>query len=282
MFVVQEAVAKNDASSEDLNGKYFVAVLIMFANGVAGGLYPLYRFFSAWVDKGQIDKVFVKDSLSRCFSCFKETELAGYCMSTCGCLIAAKDKADKANREVEELHATAQSYIEQVRQTETVSTTERIYNDAKSTKEHLDEGMARAAELKKSIRDVQDAQKDLQQEAFMSRFQTTDNQEMKIQLNLQDFEKESAMEIEMESREVAGKTDTPMAAAGTDEVQPCIYADGRLSLGPSCADIMFSNMTERLSPKAELRVQELSSSGYRVYTTISHEPCTSGIHVPPG
>ena len=50
MFVVQEAVAKNSAATEDLNGKLMISFLIIFANAAAGGLYPLYRFVTAWAE----------------------------------------------------------------------------------------------------------------------------------------------------------------------------------------------------------------------------------------
>ena len=63
MFVVQEAVAKNNAATEDLNGKRMISFLIIFANAAAGGLYPLYRFLTAWAESGDIDFGFITSSI---------------------------------------------------------------------------------------------------------------------------------------------------------------------------------------------------------------------------
>ena len=80
---------------------------------------------------------------------------------------------------------------------------------------------------------------------------------MEWDLNDQNPEMKMEMEMEMESSEVAGKTDILMAAAGTDDAQPCIYATMR-------ADVVVSNITETLSPAAQSRVQELTGTGYSV------------------
>ena len=63
MFVVQEAVATNNAATEDLNGKRMISFLIVFTNAAAGGLYPLYRFVTAWAESGDIDFYEVTASL---------------------------------------------------------------------------------------------------------------------------------------------------------------------------------------------------------------------------
>ena len=55
IFVVQEAVAQNTGTEDDSNGKLFVSFLFMMVNAAAGGLYPLYRFLSAFAEHGEID-----------------------------------------------------------------------------------------------------------------------------------------------------------------------------------------------------------------------------------
>ena len=214
MFVVQEAVSKNNAKSEDTNGKRFISMLIIVANAAAGGLYPLYRIFNAWAENGEFDMDFVKGRMSNCLGCFMGTKLAGYLMSTCRCLAAFKDNADKAKEEVAELHAKAQSYIEEVRKAEIVCTTGQHYNDVMSVKEQVHQGRALAAEVKDSILNVQDAANELRREATISRYQTTDNQV-----------------LETESGGMAGQTDASIAARGFDDEPLGIYANPIYSLG---------------------------------------------------
>ena len=173
MFVVQNAVAKNNAATEDSNGKLLISFLIMFVNAAAGGLYPLYRFFNAWSESGEIDMEFVKSSLSRCFSFFLGTQLADYLMGSCGCLIKAKKLADKTKEEADKLQAAA----DELRNSERVSTAERYYNDAKSAKEQVDEAKAVYKDGKAAVSDVRAAANDLQKESGVSTGnQLTDDQ----------------------------------------------------------------------------------------------------------
>ena len=118
MFVVQEATAKNNAATEDLNGKQMISFLIIFANAAAGGLYPLYRFLTAWAESGDIDFNFITSSIkSGAEKCFGP-EVVASLLASCACLYEAKKRADEAEAEVRSVRATA----EEMRQHELVST----------------------------------------------------------------------------------------------------------------------------------------------------------------
>jgi len=165
MFVVQEAVAKNNAATEDLNGKRMVSFLIIFANAAAGGLYPVYRFVNAWAESGDIDLNFiancVKSGAEKCLG----PEAVASLLASCACLSKAKEKADEAEVEVRRLRATA----DEMHQHERVSTAEGRYNDAAEAKKHIDEARALHQDVKSGVADVRSAAADPCAEADTAR-----------------------------------------------------------------------------------------------------------------
>ena len=165
MFVVQEAVAKNTAATEDLNGKRAISFLIIFANAAAGGLYPLYRFVTAWAESGDIDFNFITSSIkSGAEKCFGP-EVVASLLASCACLSEAKKRADEAEAEVGSVRATA----EEMRQHELVSTVEGQYNDAVEAKTQIDEARALYQDIKSGVTDVRSAGEDLCAEARKAR-----------------------------------------------------------------------------------------------------------------
>ena len=165
MFVVQEAVAKNTAATEDLNGKRAISFLIIFANAAAGGLYPLYRFVTAWAESGDIDFNFITSSIkSGAEKCFGP-EVVASLLASCACLSEAKKRADEAEAEVGSVRATA----EEMRQHELVSTIEGQYNDAVEAKDQIDEARALYQDIKSGVTDVRSAGGDLCAEARKAR-----------------------------------------------------------------------------------------------------------------
>ena len=165
MFVVQEAVAKNNAATEDMNGKRAISFLIIFANAAAGGLYPLYRFVTAWAESGDIDFNFITSSIkSGAEKCFGP-EVVASLLASCACLSEAKKRADEAEAEVRSVRATA----EEMRQHELVSTVEGQYNDAVEAKTQIDEARALYQDIKSGVTDVRSAGEDLCAEARKAR-----------------------------------------------------------------------------------------------------------------
>ena len=165
MFVVQEAVAKNNAATEDLNGKRMISFLIIFANAAAGGLYPLYRFVTAWAESGDIDFSFIADSIKSGAEKCLGPEVVASLLASCACLRQAKEKADQAEAEVRRLRATA----DEMHQHERVSTAEGRYNDAAEAKKHIDEARALHQDAKSGVADVSSAAADLCPEADTAR-----------------------------------------------------------------------------------------------------------------
>ena len=169
MFVVQEAVAKNNAATEDLNGKLMISFLIMIANAAAGVLYPLYRFMTAWAESGDIDFNFITSSIKSGAEKCLGPEVVASLLASCACLSKAKEKVDEAEAEVRRLRATA----EEMRQHELVSTAEGRYNDAAEAKKQIDEARALYQDVKSGVADIHSATADLCAEARMAR--TCDN-----------------------------------------------------------------------------------------------------------
>jgi len=169
MFVVQEAVAKNNAATEDLNGKRMISFLIIFANAAAGGLYPLYRFVTAWAESGDIDFSFIADSIKSGAEKCLGPEVVASLLASCACLRQAKEKADQAEAEVRRLRATADEIVTEMRQHELVSTAESRYNDAAEAKAQIDEARALYQDVKSGVADVRSAVADLRAEAGAAR-----------------------------------------------------------------------------------------------------------------
>jgi len=169
MFVVQEAVAKNNAATEDMNGKLMISFVIILANAAAGGLYPLYRFVTAWAECGEIDLDFITSSIKSGAQTCLGPEVVASLLASCACLSNAKKKTDEAEAEVRRLRATA----EEMRQHELVSTAEGRYNDAAEAKKQIDEARALYQDVKSGVADIHSATADLCAEARMAR--TCDN-----------------------------------------------------------------------------------------------------------
>ena len=161
MFVVQEAVAKNNAATEDMNGKLMISFVIILANAAAGGLYPLYRFVTAWAECGEIDLDFITSSIKSGAQTCLVPEVVASLLASCACLSNAKKKTDEAEAEVRRLRATA----EEMRQHELVSTAEGRYNDAVEAKEQIDEARALYKDIKSGVADDHSAGEDLVAEA---------------------------------------------------------------------------------------------------------------------
>ena len=166
MFVVQEAVAKNNAATEDLNGKRMISFLIIFANAAAGGLYPLYRFVTAWAECGDIDFNFITSSIKSGAEKCLGPEVVASLLASCVCLSKAKDKADEAEGEVRRLRATADGGL--------VSTVEGRYKDATEAKKQIDEARALHKDVKSGVADARSAGADLRAEANTVRASSSD------------------------------------------------------------------------------------------------------------
>jgi len=75
MFVVTELLALQNTLPDE-SGQTILSWLILFVNTVAISLYPLYRFFSAWSESGEIDlKSIVKENFFKCLEFFGITQL---------------------------------------------------------------------------------------------------------------------------------------------------------------------------------------------------------------
>eukprot|EP00802_Teleaulax_amphioxeia_P010886 Tamp_10916.p1 GENE.Tamp_10916~~Tamp_10916.p1 ORF type:complete len:380 (-),score=40.48 Tamp_10916:614-1753(-) len=165
MFVVQEATAKNNAATEDLNGKQMISFLIIFANAAAGGLYPLYRFVTAWAESGAIDFSFIANSIKSGAEKCLGPEVVASLVASCTCLSKAKEKADIAEAEVRRLRTN----VDDMRQHELVSTAEGRYNDASEAKKQVDEARAVHQDIKSGVAGVRSAGADLRAEASETR-----------------------------------------------------------------------------------------------------------------
>ena len=100
MFVVTDLLTLQDPQSDE-NGKAIISWCIVFVNAVSTSLYPMYRFFNAWSESGEIDFSFVKEALFKFFEFFMGTQLAASLLATCGCLRKIKAAAEEA-KEVQE------------------------------------------------------------------------------------------------------------------------------------------------------------------------------------
>ena len=58
MFVVTDLLALQDPES-DGNGKAIMSWVIVIVNAISTSLYPMYKFFNAWSESGEIDFTFV-------------------------------------------------------------------------------------------------------------------------------------------------------------------------------------------------------------------------------
>ena len=102
MFVVTDLMELQDAKP-DGNGKTIMSWLMLLVNTISTSLYPLYKFFNAWSETGEIDFAFVKDSLYKCFEFFVGSQLAESLLTTCGCLRKIKDTMDDAQDTLKEV-----------------------------------------------------------------------------------------------------------------------------------------------------------------------------------
>jgi hypothetical protein len=95
MFVLTDLLELQDARP-DGNGRTIMSWLIFFVNTLSTTLYPLYKFFNAWSENGEIDFSFVKDGLLKCLELFVGSQLAESLLNTCGCCQKIKDTVDDA------------------------------------------------------------------------------------------------------------------------------------------------------------------------------------------
>ena len=102
MFVVTDLLALQNPKSDE-NGKAIMSWVIVIVNAIATSLYPMYKFFNAWSESGEIDFSFVKKNLFKFFEFFMGTELAASLLGTCGCLRKIKDAADEVQEHVDEV-----------------------------------------------------------------------------------------------------------------------------------------------------------------------------------
>jgi len=157
MFVIQEAIALNNAISEDLNGKFVISMIIIIANAAAGGLYPIYRFVTAVAENGEIDMDFLRDAAFGCVDRFFGIKLAKYLYGSCGCLVKAKETLDHVKEEAEELFPN-----------ETVHAIEARYLDAKDAIEQIEEARNLQQDMKEGTNDLEMATKDVAAEAGLA------------------------------------------------------------------------------------------------------------------
>ena len=61
MFVVTDLLALQNPETDE-NGKTIMSFFIVIVNAVSTSLYPMYKFFNAWSESGEIDFSFVKDT----------------------------------------------------------------------------------------------------------------------------------------------------------------------------------------------------------------------------
>ena len=102
MFVVTDLLALQDPES-DGNGKAIMSWVIVIVNAISTSLYPMYKFFNAWSESGEIDFTFVKETLFKFFEFFMGTQLAASLLATCGCLRKIKDAAEEAKEAMDEV-----------------------------------------------------------------------------------------------------------------------------------------------------------------------------------
>ena len=102
MFVVTDLLALQDPES-DGNGKAIMSWVIVIVNAISTSLYPMYKFFNAWSESGEIDFNFVKETLTKFFEFFMGAELTASLLGTCGCLRKIKDAADEVREHIDEV-----------------------------------------------------------------------------------------------------------------------------------------------------------------------------------
>ena len=100
MFVVTDLLALQDPES-DGNGKAIMSWVIVIVNAISTSLYPMYKFFNAWSESGEIDFSFVKENLFKFFEFFMGTQLAASLLATRGCLRKIKDTAEEAKEAID-------------------------------------------------------------------------------------------------------------------------------------------------------------------------------------
>ena len=101
MFVVLQYWGE---SGGDTNGQGLIAFLILFANGAAAGLYPLYRFWNAWCESGEIDRDVVQEYVTKGVNwLMTKTALAAWLFGACGFLRKANNKADELQKHAQRL-----------------------------------------------------------------------------------------------------------------------------------------------------------------------------------
>ena len=100
MFVVTDLLALQNPETDE-NGKTIMSFFIAIVNAVSTSLYPMYKFFNAWSESGEIDFSFVKENLFKFFEFFMGTQLAASLLATCGCLRKIKDTAEEAKEAID-------------------------------------------------------------------------------------------------------------------------------------------------------------------------------------
>ena len=109
MMMIQDAYEELHGGKDDGLGKTFVAFMIVGANAAASGLYPIWRFFNAWSESGEIDFSFIggylKSAAEKCLG----PEIVASLIGCFGCLASAKEYADTAQEERDIASASAES-----------------------------------------------------------------------------------------------------------------------------------------------------------------------------
>ena len=136
MFVVTDLQQLQDAVP-DSNSKTIMAFLIMIVNAISSSLYPVYRFFNAWSESGEIDLETLFSGVKKgAENCLGEETIESI-TSTCSCLGQDKEKATAGQEGLREIQDAALDAAQELRQTEIVSTMESLYDEARALKEDV-------------------------------------------------------------------------------------------------------------------------------------------------
>jgi hypothetical protein len=92
MFVLTDLMELQGSSAG--NGKVVMSWLVMMINLVASCMYPVYRFFTAWSEGGEIDMKSISSSIKEIAETCLPKQLIDSFLGTCSCFGKIKDLGD--------------------------------------------------------------------------------------------------------------------------------------------------------------------------------------------
>jgi len=154
MFVLTDLMELQGSS--DGNGKVVMSWLVMMINLVASCMYPVYRFFTAWSESGEIDMKSISSSIKEIAEACLPKELIDSLVGTCSCLGKIKDLGDtEIVKMVEDVYAEVATLKEEVLD-EVVDTAGELQGGAQELRREMKRGLRNRAEGDEEVQEEEE------------------------------------------------------------------------------------------------------------------------------